>query len=368
MGVRDARPTRVGRVTIAAMPRPEHAAGDSTIDVDPNGATEIVDEMHEQADHLGDLSRDPDDDEEVWFEAEALAAASTVELGAGDRLARSPVFDHLVAAIATPGISLARLPGWPGASAAGQGLGAIADDLVGELRPGDLVLLSSSKRGVGRTSLLAQLADGLALASDSARPLTPVLCVVEGPPALWRARSLARFCDVDARIFIEAQRARREPRLADLLDEYRHSPWASLDEYQRFVGRDALVDPERRSSMVSGLRRWQRELGEDSHVVWPVVVVDPLEQLAGHAGVADMLGMLASLAAAEELIVLASCDLDDADAARARALDGHATVHLRAMPGEDRNLELETCHRRLGPRGRGQLHWHRPSGRFSNWG
>jgi hypothetical protein len=356
MAVRELRPSRVSRVTIAVMRGPELAVGDSTLDVAHDRAPEIVNEMHERADHSGDLSRDPDGDEEVWFDAEALAAASTVQLGAGDRLTRSPALDHLVDAIALPGISLARLPGWPGASATGQGLGAIADDLIGELRPGDLVLLSGSERGVGRSSLLAQLGDGLALAEH------PVLCLAEGPPALWRARTLARFFDVDARLFVDGERARREPRLADLLDEYRRSPWASLDDHQRFVGRDSLVDPERRSATLSALRRWQHELGEG---VWPVVIVDPLEQLAGPPGVADMLGMLASLATAEGWIVLASCDLEQADATRARVLDSHASVRLRATPVDERTLELESCFRRLGPRGRGQLRWDRPSGRFS---
>lgn len=304
----------------------------------------------------------------MWFDAEALAAASMVDLDADlrDRSSRAAL-DQIAAAIAAPGISLARLPGWPGAGPAGQGLGSIADELIGELRPGDLVVLGGSERGVGRTSLLAQLGDGLALASDPGRPATPVLFVVEAGPALWRARSLARFFDVDPRMFIDAERARREPRLGALLEEFRCGPWASLDARQRFVGREALVDPEASRSTIAGLRRWT-ESGEHSVLaVWPIVIVDPIEQLIGPASVAETLARLAALAAAENLIVLASCDLAQADSALARAIDGAASVRLRATAVDERTLALELCHRRLGPRGRGQLRWHRASGRFESF-
>jgi hypothetical protein len=340
------------------MPRPEHAVGDSTIETRSHAAIEIADQMHDRS---RDLLQDPPDEDEVWFDAEALAAASTVDLGSGDHLERSPALDQITAAIASAGISLARLPGWPQAGVAGQGLGAIAEDLIGELRPGDLVLFGGSQRGVGRTSLLAQLGDGLALASDPERPATPVLFVGEGTPALWRARSLARFFDVDARLFVEAERARREPRLVELLEEFRRGPWAGLDERQRFVGREALTDPDRRSATILALRRWQSELSTSA---WPIMIVDPLEQLSGRADMVETLRQLAALAQVEHLIVLASCDLGDADAAQARAIDSVASVRLRATAVDDRILALELCHRRLGPRGSGQLRWHRASGRF----
>lgn len=368
MGVRDARPTSAGRVTIAVMPRPEHAVGDSAIEDRSRSDAEIVDEVHERADHFGDLSQDLDDDE-VWFDAEALAAASTVDLGSSDRLIRAPAIEHFATAIASPGISLAQLPGWPDAGPTGQGLGTLADELIGELRPGDLLVLAGSERGVGRTGLLAQLGDGLALARAPERPATPVLFVIEGPPALWRARSLARYFDLDARTFIDAERARREPRLAELLAEFGRGDWAGLDQQQRFVDRNALLDVDRRSATIAALGRWQAEIGERTGgPAWPIVIVDPLEQLTGRGDPTETLAWLAELAAAERLIVLASCDLDDADPTRARAIDGLASVRLRATAVDDRTLALELCHRRLGPRGRGQLRWHRSSGRFSPFG
>lgn len=333
--------------------------------------------LQDPPDDLDDEPDDDLDDEEVWFDAEALAAASTIDLsddlagdlGSGDHLQRSSALD-LAGVIASPGISLARLPGWPQAGAAGQGLGSLADELIGELRPGDLLLLGGRERGIGRSSLLAQLGDGLALASESGRPVTPVLWVVDGAPALWRARSVGRFFDVDPRLFIDGARARREPRCAALLDQFVRGPWAQLDTRQRFVARQALAEVlrgegERGRETVGALRRWQRSLSEDTgELVWPIVIVDPLEQLSDRAGLPAMLEQLAALARAEGWIVLASCDLDPHDAGWARAIDCFVSVRLRALAVDERNLALELCHRRLGPRGRGQLRWHRASGRF----
>ncbi|MFO7566650.1 MAG: hypothetical protein R6X02_28665 [Enhygromyxa sp.] len=381
------------------MPRSEPAVGDSTRDDRRLGDADDRDEVQGQADRSGDLLQDPglgsgdhdrvrdledlqhdldqaedkaedqaEDQDEVWFEAEALAAASTIELGSSDRLGPAPTNDpndlldpltQLAAAIASPGISLSQLPGWPGAGSAGQGLGALADELIGELRPGDLLVFGACERGVGRSSLLAQLGDGLALAQAPGRPVTPVLLLIEGPPALWRARSLARYFDLDARIFSEAQRARREPRVSERLAEFAGSEWARLDQRQRFLDRETLLDPERRRAAIADLRR--QADGEES---WPIVIVDPLEQLAGGGDPVQALARLAELARDEGLIVLASCDLADDDPTRARAIDSLASVRLRAATVEEGGVTLELCHRRLGPRGRGQLRWHRPSGRF----
>lgn len=357
-----------------------HEAADRLGDLssDPTGLPGAGDRIATSFHDQHDLQRDPEHDDEVWFEADELAAASSIEIGGpidseidgkiDSPLGRASVLEALDAAIATPGISLAQLPGWPEAGPMGQGLGPIGEALIGELRPGDLVLLSAAERGVGRTSLLAQLGDGLALAAAGPdRPLTPVLCAIEGSPALWRARSLARFTGVDARVFVDGQRARREPERAAWIAAFARGSWAELDARQRFVELGALADPRRRPPILAGLRRWQDQLGEreGAGAVWPIMIVDPIEQLTGGPDrLIDAVQMLAELAANSKLIVLASCDLGDAEAAWARILDGFASVRLRATALDEHTLGLELCHRRLGPRGHGRLRWHRPSGRF----
>jgi hypothetical protein len=61
------------------------------------------------------------------------------------------------------------------------------------------------------------------------------------------------------------------------------------------------------------------------------------------------------------LLVIASCD--DPEPAQARRLDRHARARLR-VSGSSKALELELCHRRVGPTGSVRLRWDRASGRI----
>ena len=301
----------------------------------------------------------------MWFEAEVLAAASMVELGVVGSTGHG-LLDHpsglasITAGLAVPSLSLASLPGWPGGPAAGQGLGELGEAWLGRLGPGDLVLLTGAARGVGRTSLLAQLGDGLALLDGPERH--PVVFVSPEPPASWRARTLGRYFGVDPRTFLPGSGPGSDD-LGARLAVFAEGPWAAIDEYQRFVGPTALTDPDTREGLVEGLRRWQGRLGQG----WPVVIVDPI--VAVGAELAELVGSLARLAATEGWTVLASADLDDrAELGLARVVDGCASVRLRAAPLDDETLALELCHRRLGPRTTRRLAWARASGRFEALG
>jgi hypothetical protein len=377
------------------MPRPDPAAGDPPIVEGSPSSVEIADEVEGIADRFGDLRRDPDarvgeyDDldrdrvrgdrrrdlrghdlgiqadadppeDERWFDPEELAAASSVELGdARDLLEHPPALAAIVAEQARPTLSLARLPGWPGSRAAGQGLGDLADAWLGPLGPGDLLLVTGAARGVGRTSLLAQLGDGLALVEGLAGERHSVVFVSPEPPALWRARTLARYFDVEPREFLTRPRPDRAPEFAARLREFAAGSWAPIDARQRFVAPEVLAEPSARAALLDGLRRWQTQLGPG----WPVVIVDPIVAL-GPELVAH-LAALARLAAGEGWTVLASADLDErAEVGLARAIDGYASVRLRAAPLDEQRLALELCHRRYGPRGTRSLAWARASGRF----
>jgi hypothetical protein len=353
------------------MTGPRHAVDDLRDRDALDRSSEIADEIDHDADRVRDLAGDPsrsdagdhephdlaDDPDEVWFDADQLAAASHVDLGAtrsrGDLLAHVGALEQLRAAMSKPGISLASLPGWPNAEAHGQGLGSELAGLIGELRPGDLVVFGGRARGVGRSSVLAQLGDGLAL-RPATHALTPVVWIVDAPPALWRARSLARWSGLDARAFVDAD-ARAHATLA----AFGESEWGPLELRQRFVAAAHLLDEDRRFDLLAELARWRAELAAAHGQVWPIVIVDPVEQL----GDADQaLARLAELAASAQLVVLASYDEHD-DPARTRAVDRHASVRLRLSADDEPALEIELCHRHIGPRGRVRLAWHRPSGR-----
>ena len=314
-----------------------------------------------------DLATEPGSDEiEVWFEAEELARASTVELapeaaadagGVQGLLKPGPSVGELLEQLAGPSLSLVALPGWPGADSYGQGLGEAAK-LLGELRPGQLVLWSGARRGSGRSTLLAQLADGLALRSEPEQPLTPVLCISDRPARVWRARSLARWSGLELEAFVDPGRARQHAGLREQLDRFVDGTWAALESRQRFADPSGFsTEP---ALLLDELRGWRAGLGAER--VWPVVIVDPLEALEDRADSLAMLDSLVTLARDEQLIVLASCDAPNP--ARSRQLDrrSHARFELRL---EGDRLSLELLHSPLGRRGRASLRFDGRCGRVS---
>jgi hypothetical protein len=380
------------------MPRPQHDSGDPVDAPTASSASEIIDNRDHDADRVGDLGRDHDADrvgdrasdlasdlvdlqlgvedpgEEVWFEPEALAAASRVELGLtvgnrasleADVLGQVSALEQLRAVMVTPGISLAELPSWPRAEPldpdVGPALGPALAELLGELRPGDAIVFGGRGRGVGRTSLLAQLGDALALRATAGGPSSPVVCVVEGPAVSFRARSLARWSGLDVRRFLDAS-----PRAADAaaqMQAFCASEWALLDRRQRFVEAASLREPARRRELLGAIGRWRAELvTEHGHAVWPVLLIDPLEQLvAAGTSAAEVLAELERLAEELGRIVLASCD--EPEPADARRLDRHARARLR-VSGNSKTMEIELCHARLGPSGSVRLRRDRASGRI----
>jgi hypothetical protein len=324
---------------------------------EPTQTSEAVapddDRDRRQSERDADLDRDRgsdlDADEQiVWFDPDALAIASAIEIGSHALeiavLRSGPDPDRLAAAIAAPGLSLARMPGWPGAGPSGQGWGSRLDALIGPIRPGFVGLIGAERRGAGRTSWLAQIADGLALREGEV--LTPVICMVEDQPRIWRARSLGRWAGIDPRSFLgrgdpESTRAG----LAALSGE-----WRALADRQRFATLEQLDDPD---DLLLAIERWRSELAElGGAAIWPVLVIDALDSL-------DRLAALAELAERHGLIVLASAD----DSAIGRVHDRHLDLRLRLHPDEHA-LEIELAHVRLGPRARVRVGWDRGCGRF----
>lgn len=288
----------------------------------------------------------------MWFDGDQLAAASTIEIGpsaipttipatrvleiAGLQIA--PHVERL--AEQAPGVSLVSLPGWPGAGASGQGLGHALGTAIGTLHAGSTVVIGGS-RGSGRTSLLAQLVDGLALAD--AAPAHPILLLGDDPPRLWRARSLARFADVDARACLAGALPRE--RLVAFTDA-----WAALDHHQRFA---PLARLDRVEALLDEL------LGVAARTpACPILVVDAL---AADEARAELAG-LARLGRERAAIVLIAAD----DEGFSRREDRHLDLRLRLRPDAARGrVAVELVHRRVGPRETFALAWSPASGRFS---
>jgi hypothetical protein len=331
-------------------------------------------------------------DDEVWFDPEALAAASRVELGtsadersgpsanersgpAADWLEPASAIEQLRAVMTTPGVSLAELPSWPSAAppdphdgpspSPSPRLGPALAELIGELRAGDVISFSGRGRGVGRTSLLAQLGDALALRSDAHGPETPVVCVIEGPSVFWRARSLARWSGLETRRFVESEsesEAGAGPGSAHL-QAFCASDWSHLDRRQRFVDAARLRDPAQRRELLGAIAAWGAALAAArGQQVWPVLLIDPIDNLGQR--VSELFAELERAAGELGLIVLVSCD--EPEPMQARALDRHTCARVRVSGSSESMgiMEIEACHRRVGPTGSVRLRWDRASGRI----
>ncbi|EDM74340.1 hypothetical protein PPSIR1_11953 [Plesiocystis pacifica SIR-1] len=239
-------------------------------------------------------------------------------------------------------VDLSALPGWPGSGPSGHGWGAELGGLVGSLAAGDLVLVTAAQRGAGRTSLVAQLGDGLALAGCL------VILAVDEAPMTWRRRSLARWLGCDSQGAL--------PEGADT------AGWAGVGARQCFLALEALaLEPSELAATVT--RRRQRCGASEGPAV---LVVDALESVPGfEAEAAPVLERLAQLAAQLDALVLATSDGPGADSLRlSRAMDRHLAARLELSPAGPDSLEVSVAHRRLGPRGRVRLRWEPRCGRL----
>lgn len=237
------------------------------------------------------------EDDEVWFDAEALERASTVELDAsGHRLLRPPFDEDLLdPRQATDWLSAATLPGPPSAGPRGHGLGPGFDGLLGGLGAGRTVWLRSDDglQGAAR-HLLGQLAEGFSLASaDGAqRPTTPALVLCSSPrreAQLWavsrwtgfaqriyrlgRRGALALTGDVESEVdgAFAAARASLEGRLGRARPFLRH-----VDAGIGLRGGELVAH------LTDAIAAWRDELlAEGASDVVPVVVVEDLEAWIG---------------------------------------------------------------------------------------
>ena len=194
-------------------------------------------------------------------------------------------------------ISLAQLPSWPvilnegGRDAdrwAGHGWGDALDQMIGGgVEPGEMIGIGASSAGAGKTALVMQLADGLALRSVEiaegkitcpacpgwGRALTPIVMLSEMHPRQLTRRSLARWLGITHTSFrkFDNETAAAWDAAADTLSG---SPLGLSRQWIRVLSLDhweltkALVD------------RWTEDLtlAHPDCTVVPVVVIDPIQR------------------------------------------------------------------------------------------
>lgn len=230
--------------------------------------------------------------------AEALAAVATAATMTGGLGNPAPTFgqvygvNELDADSKRRLVSVAHLPGWPGASPSGHGIGSYLDGVLGGgICPGYLLAIGAARAGAGKTAFAMQLADGLALrsvevaAGEADGPLTPVLVLSEMSVAALTWRTLSRWTGVSSRDFRAGATAEDDSAFGGgnyVWDQAR----AALDgplgaARERFLatwqaggsGKSLLT------AIAGAVARWRDDLARVHRCdVWPVVVVDPIQR------------------------------------------------------------------------------------------
>lgn len=194
-------------------------------------------------------------------------------------------------------LSLAELPSAEdGTKAPRYGWGARFNDIIGGgLAPGVLFALGAASAGNGKTALLMQLIDGLALrsallaGSKEEGPLTPVFILSEMSPEDLNARRLAWLTQENSNIWKAGKTAekKRGKGLIDGLYNHARRLRAETGTLGRVLSMTRQVERGEVLSLGSQLvptvralvNKWRSQLEEKyERDVWPVVVFDPIQR------------------------------------------------------------------------------------------
>lgn len=174
-----------------------------------------------------------------------------------------------------------------------HGLGAKLDELIGGgLAPGDLFAVGAGEAGGGKTALVMQVADGLALRSDELVRLgapgvvTPILIASEMDPRALNQRTLARLCGWPTASF-RGQPAHGPAGLGSFPDPRNAAaPFLADDGAMTRLCRWVQMarPPEGGThfleALKAGVTAWVAETKRrhPGREVWPVVVIDPIQR------------------------------------------------------------------------------------------
>ncbi len=264
-------------------------------------------------------------------------------------------------------ISLAALPGRPGGSLCGYGLGPQLDAPIGGLRPGSVLAITAEGAAIaGRdpaTALALQLADGLALRTAavakaaSRDALSPVMLIAEGPPEQLILSTLARWTGADLRTLEAGGSARSGADQRAIFQAARDALSGHLGRalgYLRVL-QSAPRGSERLAALRAAIATWRALLErQSSREVWPVVAVSPAVTLAP----GELEALIATGRSLGWVLILAG----DAESIPGDRVDARIQLTRRASTGDVVALDARVLSdRREAPGAR--LHWFPRSGR-----
>jgi hypothetical protein len=226
---------------------------------------------------------------------------------------------------------------------AGYGLGShLNDTLGGGLGRGEMVVIGAAGPGAGKTYLVGQLCEGLALRSAAmmrapgewgewCRTLTPVCSLSEMAPERQRSRAISRYTGLDNNVFRQGRHwngfviqdgksvSLTHVKAQDLANHVMRpgAALAEISDWMRFIPlnsgsepRAVIEDVKRR---VGAMVRWLKAKNiPDGLDIIPVIFIDPLQRCLGTEdelrGLNTLIEHLADVAKAEGFAVVSTSD------------------------------------------------------------
>jgi hypothetical protein len=197
----------------------------------------------------------------------------------------------------------------------GHGMGEVFDESTGGgLAPGSLVGIGAAGTGAGKTALLMQILDGMALRSalaatdpEAAVPLTPVAIFSEMAADDLEVRTLGRLLDVPGTVFAAGRSARRWHKWAWVDDQFNRAaalmePGATyhrIAAWQRYTRAGSCAGPSFVRAAEAAVAAWVEEIAAryPGREIVPVLAIDPVNSflpLDGRSEV-ETLGELTAL-------------------------------------------------------------------------
>ncbi len=197
----------------------------------------------------------------------------------------------------------------------GHGMGEMFDKTTGGgLAPGSLVGIGAAGTGAGKTALLMQALDGLALRSaiaaddpEATVPLTPVAIFSEMAADDLEVRTLGRLLDVSGTVFAAGRSARRWHKWAWVDDQFNRAAtlmqpagtYHRLAAWQRYTRAGSCAGPSFVRAAEAAVSTWVEEIAAQypGREIVPVLAIDPVNSflpLDGRSEV-ETLGELTAL-------------------------------------------------------------------------
>jgi hypothetical protein len=223
----------------------------------------------------------------------------------------------------------------------GHGLGEALDEITGGgIAPGSLVGIGAAGTGVGKTALLMQALDGLALRSavaaddpDATVPLTPTTIISEMAEDDLEVRTLGRLLGIPGTILAAGRSARRWHPHAWVQAQYDHAAalmqpggtFARITAWQRYLRTGRLAGPSLLAAAETEIAAWADDLARANpgREIVPVLAVDPIDAILPLDGrspvetLGEMAALLDELADRRRWIVAFTVDTNKASASGA---------------------------------------------------